>query len=354
MRLFSNADSVRRGEVSVLAVLETIAANSFSFWIAWRLGTIKHLVIASVLLPILLLRTRLSAGFTHMLWFKIAGYFTDKEAGVGFLLTVLPLIKIIGTVYVTVRRPIRALRAIPQNFSKNVLSIDLVFSPQMIPGIEETDRDTVGLHVYGYIKQAWKEESTVYKIGFIAVGLPITLSAFAYRWAMKSAAVLWLPLIWIVVQSRSRDIYARLTILTQSNWARIMLAYSLLVLLTFAGKLALLFGYWQLPSLSYFGPPGIAATQLIDPVALPLWQVAAAVNAVLAWTFYFHSDMHLVARGTGEAWPEKWIRFEYTSITAIRNAITLYCVICTFYITAAVAWNTQWPTVRFILFPWAE
>lgn len=354
MRLFSNADSVRRGEVSVLAVLETIAANSVSFWIAWRFGTIKHLVIASVLLPILLLRTRLSAGFTHMLWFRIAGYFTDKQAGIGLLLIVLPLIKIVGTVYVTVRRPIRALRAIPQNFSKNVLSIDLVFSPQMIPGIEETNLDTGKLHVYEFIKQAWKEEYTVYKIGFLVVGLPITLSAFAYRWAIKSAAILWLPLIWVVVQSRSRDIYARLTLLTRSNWARIMLAYSLLVMLTFAAKLALLLGFWRLPSLGHFGPPGIAATQLIDPVALPLWQAAAAVNAALAWTFYLHSDMHLVARGTGEAWPERWIRFEYTTVTATRNLITLYCLACTFYIAAAVAWNTQWPAVRLIVFPWAE
>ena len=54
MRLFSNPGSVRRGEPSVLAIMETVAASGLSFWLAWRLASIQHIVLASALAPFLL------------------------------------------------------------------------------------------------------------------------------------------------------------------------------------------------------------------------------------------------------------------------------------------------------------
>jgi hypothetical protein len=189
---------------------------------------------------------------------------------------------------------------------------------------------------------------------FFFIFLPALLSSIVYRWALKSTAVLWLPLIWIIVQSRSRDIFARLAVIARSSWARLTLGYSVVVLVAFLVKLALLYGYWRFPSLSSLGQLGAAATKLADPVRLPLWQVASAFNAALAWVFYFHADMHLLTRGTAEAWPEKWIKREYSAVTATRWIITFYTLACTFYITTTVAWSTQWPTVQLILFPWAE
>jgi hypothetical protein len=72
VRLFSNPASVRRGELSALAIAETIAATGLSFWLAWRLGSIQHIVQASAVAPLLLLRTPLST------WYAIRVY---KEIG---------------------------------------------------------------------------------------------------------------------------------------------------------------------------------------------------------------------------------------------------------------------------------
>jgi hypothetical protein len=190
-------------------------------------------------------------------------------------------------------------------------------------------------------------------LGYLML-LPYIVFAFAYRWAIKSTAILWLPLIWIVVQSRSPDIFTKLTVTARSYKGRMILGYSIFVAGLFLVKLALLFGFWRLPSLASLGPLGTAGTQLIDPVRLPLWQAAAAFNAVLASAYFFQADVHLRKRGTAEAWPEKWLKREYGVVTATRCVISPYTIACTFYIVSAVAWNTQWPTIRVIVFPWEE
>jgi hypothetical protein len=165
--------------------------------------------------------------------------------------------------------------------------------------------------------------------------------------------VLWLPLIWIVIQARSgAQVMARLNVIRRSAWSKTMLAYSTFVVLAFLAKLALLFGIWHLANLNWLGPLGDAATRLVAPFELPLWQIAGAANAVLAWLFFFHADQHLLAQGTSEAWPEVWVRREYALFEVVRTTLTLYVIACTFYIAAAVAWQTEWPPIRFVLFPW--
>ena len=109
----------------------------------------------------------------------------------------------------------------------------------------------------------------------------------------------------------------------------------------------------RFPQLGSLGELGEALTQLTDPVRLPLWQVMAAFNALLAWAYFFHADVHLLARGTAEGWPKSWIRRENSFVTATRCTISLYSIACTFYVIATVAWNMEWPKVRLILFPWS-
>jgi hypothetical protein len=132
-------------------------------------------------------------------------------------------------------------------------------------------------------------------IVFTAITLiPIGMS-IAYRWSLKSTAALWLPLIWIVIQARpGTQVIARLVVMTRSAWAKTMLAYSALVLLAFLAKLALLLGIWHLANLDWLGPLGVAASRLAAPFQLPLWQIAGALNALLAWLFFFQADRHIL------------------------------------------------------------
>jgi hypothetical protein len=263
-----------------------------------------------------------------------------------------PVAKLISTVYVTVRHPVRALSAIPTNFAKYVLVIDLALSPRAIPGIEETRHvSSDSGDTYRILWPFLTSRPTWAWLIFLPMYLPIIVSAFAYRWAIKSTAIFWLPLIWIVVQSRSPDIFTRLAVVARSYKGRMMFGYSIFVAGAFLVKLTLLFGFWRFPS--FAGPLGTAGTQLIDPVRLPLWQAAAAFNAVLASVYFVQADVHLHQRGSAEAWTEQWLKREYGVVTATRCVISLYTIACTFYIAIDVAWNMQWPTIQVVPFPWS-
>ena len=108
-----------------------------------------------------------------------------------------------------------------------------------------------------------------------------------------------------------------------------MLVYSGLVLLAFLAKCSLLFGIWHLANLDWLGQVGIAATRLAAPFEMPGWQVAGAVNALLALVFFFHADRHILAQGTTQAWPEVWVRREYAFFQVIQTTLALYVIFCT-------------------------
>jgi hypothetical protein len=323
VRLFSNPASVRRGELSALAIAETIAASGLSFWLAWRLGSIQHIVLASALVPFLLLRTRLSTWYAVRLWKEIEyrPSLSDK-ATVAMLIVAAPCIKILATAKIFIRRPIKSVRAIPANFIKEVAVVDITRPLRVFPGSEELkgkfpNLDELQDYVFG--PQEIKNPQTLLR-GFIVWTLfgPTVALAWAYRWALKSTAFFWLPLIWIVIQARpGTQVMDRLVLMTRSAWSKTMRAYSALVLLAFFAKLALLFGIRHFANLDWLGQLGVAATRLVAPLELPLWQVAGAANAILAWLFFFHADQHLLAQGTSEAWPEVWVRREYASLPPV-------------------------------------
>jgi hypothetical protein len=57
VRLWSSHESVRRGEPTVLAILETLAAMAVSVWIGIHFGTWMHIAMGAAIAPLLLLRT---------------------------------------------------------------------------------------------------------------------------------------------------------------------------------------------------------------------------------------------------------------------------------------------------------
>lgn len=57
MRLYSTPQSFVDGEVSLLAIAETILASSVSAYIAFRYDTLLHLAVGAFVAPLLMLRT---------------------------------------------------------------------------------------------------------------------------------------------------------------------------------------------------------------------------------------------------------------------------------------------------------
>jgi hypothetical protein len=176
--------------------------------------------------------------------------------------------------------------------------------------------------------------------------------SFSFRWAIKSTSVIWLPLLWIIFQAKpGAKVIDRVKLSVGTALSKVILAYSTFTLAFFVLKLTPILAALWVFNLNWLGPPGIFLTRLVAPFDLPLWQVAAGVNAILAWFLFFRADWHLRAQGTTEELPERRLQLEYVTFKAIRTILSVYSIICTFYIGAATAFETEWPPIRFILFP---
>ena len=69
MRWVSSKESVTKGEVSVLAIVETLCAIALVFYLSSHFNTLRWLAIAMCVSPLLLLRTKLSTRL-GLRWFN--------------------------------------------------------------------------------------------------------------------------------------------------------------------------------------------------------------------------------------------------------------------------------------------
>lgn len=70
MRLVSNKESIARGEVSLLAIVETPLAIALVFYLSAHLNTLRWLAVAMFVSPLLLLRTEESTQ-RGIDWFRV-------------------------------------------------------------------------------------------------------------------------------------------------------------------------------------------------------------------------------------------------------------------------------------------
>jgi hypothetical protein len=190
----------------------------------------------------------------------------------------------------------------------------------------------------------------------VAILLPpviiLVVTAFAFRLAVKSTSVIWLPLLWVVYRSHpGASALDRVDLNLRYPWTKVVLVYSLIILLAFCLKFCLIFRVWEFADLSWLGTLGQFATRVVAPLEIPVWQIGTAINAILAWAFYFRAKQHLISRNSIEASSQPLINAEYAMYQATRTALSLYAITCTLYIAAVTAWEIEWPPMRFILFP---
>jgi hypothetical protein len=364
-------------------MVETIAASSISFWLAWEFNSVEHIVIASSLVPFLLLRTRLSTRYTiHTFNILTLRYGTNSNLTIVvsmfiLLITIIcliPLIKIMCLIKVVLRKPLQSISSIPTNFYKYVFVTDSLQSPEVVPGSNEIKSEYMSnFNAYNMIRVFGRmfvyaspndNKSIPVVIGsifgmlflFITFGallIALVSISISFRFSIKSTALLWLPLLWIIHQAQpGANVLDRIQLDVKLPSTKLMLAYSICVALGFVVKLGLLFEVWKFTKLSWSGPPlEVLATRLVAPYDLPLWQVTSALNAGLAWAYFFRAKRYLLARYTAEAAPERRIQREYVAFQVVRTIFSLYAIACTLYIAAATASQIQWPPIHLILFP---
>jgi hypothetical protein len=145
-----------------------------------------------------------------------------------------------------------------------------------------------------------------------------------------------------------------LEVVRQSPLGRIVRAYSGLVIAAFATKFFLFTCYntfadwWDATPLTRF------LGLYVAPHDLPLWQMAAFVNATLAIGFFVFAREALVRIKNGMAWPETIVVRLFRSATFVRCLLSLYTIACTLFITVRAASLFHFPGIGTNLFPWSQ
>ncbi len=231
MRWMSDRRSAEDGEISVLAIIETVVAGALAYLFYRWTNELWHIGVAACLAPLLLLRTsritRVSLRIADTVY-----RFSSENEGEGaipswgrgvlnWLLTVsiplvIVLIKFASTLFCFIAHPLESVREIPRNWQRVVLCTDLGAIPELIPTIEEVSKNSaltdlktsqIILSVKVIITDALFSASKVHSLLLAYLALPllimllsipmffaallIVLPGLAYRYAVKSTALIW-------------------------------------------------------------------------------------------------------------------------------------------------------------------
>ena len=243
-RWWGTRGSADRGVISVLALVETLAAATVSGYIALRYGTL-YLVVSACIAPLLLLRTPASQKLglewgpraiartfqriellLHMLpdtrsrgllgralagTFIVVAFVVLMALGFVVIALVTPVVRFTATLVTFLRTPLQCLRAIPGNWWRNIACVDMTHVPEPLPGIDSIidnpdfrQEFILLLHPWAVIRlvgvpEKGKEALPPWFFRALLITLVVAivaLPAWLYRWFLK-AAFLNSPLVYM-------------------------------------------------------------------------------------------------------------------------------------------------------------
>ncbi len=373
MRWRSTIESVEEGEVSALAILETVLAMALSLGIVHWTGSWAHVLVSACVAPLLLLRTEQSTGLGLELFGKAKTQLIDrfnKYAPKNHLvyipfaiITILPsyalvsfLCRITATLVTVFRAPLLSVHAIPVNWRRLSLMIDTGCPPEIMPGIEGSDRpdvvESLRFSAFRSVFSVDDLESVLEKVargllGF-AIGVILFLPSFFYRFSLKSTSLVYLPLIWLVsgpkLSEGSQKDYVE--DLVESAFERIARYWAVVVL-----------GVFTLLPLTYIAlqaaPPVWGRSGFIKDYFVPIeiinsWHVTRSLSAAIAiGVFCWAYEIVRKRIKKGHA-PASWQVNLIWCLKMLQKACALWTIGCGIYLLAVTVKAEDLPQWRWL------
>jgi hypothetical protein len=392
-RVWSSDRSVEEEEISLMAMLETAFAMGCAYGIYRSSGSLTFFAMSAAVAPLLLLTTPQSAELTIRLaeipvapirrvGDRLAAY-GRRGSSLDALWIVLLLVgavvaiiagKVAATLITAVRHPVLSLSAIGPNWRRVVLYTDIRVMPELLPAEETIPansplrpfrvKNAVSMAGVSLLQSfaALKEQHPILRVMpfmflpfFLLFFAIVILPALAYRWTLKSTALIWSPLLWVFIPTRNRgDLRLYLSRVRNRSVYKFTRAYSALVIAAIVVKL---FTYYQvadiLSTMDRQLQGRVLMSSLIGPDFLPPWQLAALINATLAWLLFFAVDFLLQDIDEGAGTPSNFWLNALMIITLIRNILGVYTSACAAYLIATAVDSSLFPPLGNRLFPWS-
>lgn len=397
---YSSVESVEAGLVSVLAIVETIAASAMYAWIAWRFGTL-HLAISACAAPFLLLRTQRSVSLAlhwfHSIFkpkpnedsfwrndpsFRPSMPFWELYNNIFIIIIVAPLfvtpaflvlcaapvisIRAVATTITVVTQPLRSISEIPRNWWRSIACVDSCCPLELLhgayqrygSGVYETKTHLALMPWSGLEKLAaggagvGAGQLVLLYVCVFSIGMVVLLPALFYRWSLKGAALIYSPLIWIVRGAMARPLRIHLQDVARLAYYRIPRWFALFVLTLLAVKVYI-YSAWSDFAPSWRTIPGHRLLDaVVMPEAFPPWQIASVINAILAWALYLVADWAVARWDRGPWINEKLIEVTLRWLALVRGVLSVYTIACGIYLAASLSGRFDLPPMGTCILPW--
>ena len=358
MRWVSSKESVAKGEVSVLAIVETLCAIALVFYLSSHFNTLRWLAIAMCVSPLLLLRTDHSTK-RAIKWMdewmrKFASddvpenLFALAAFGIfwALLLCILSFVARFGaTAFSVWRAPAQALKAIPANWFRVTMSLDSRFAPELLPDDPKSSFDEV--------LELFREKNRAGQVIGTAL-LPAFLPALLYRWSLKATSIIYAPLVFVAHStfSEGTDLRTKLELIKRGDLSRIRVLYGIAAIAAFLVKLVLM-AKWNGFAAWWNGNPITEFLAVyVAPAEIPKWQVAELANSALAIGSMLFARHALLRCDLGHPFPDTPVKRILGFVSGLRWVLALYAIVCTGYITMREARNWNLPALGEKWIPW--
>lgn len=355
MRLFAWDEATRSRHYSALSIVESVCASATSFAVAHYWGYWLHILVASALAPLVLIRTRQSQRLglqrfvKHSLgarrWYRrnqtrvVGGAFLGwllllAFAGIGLYFRSVPVflalivvvwlpiayflrvfaiialaIRIRTAMTVLLLRPGASISAIPTNWARITFAVDLSCPPEVISGAEQHN-EAKPFRASEFFRAFLlpHRNRLVTRLDYISMVMSTGLfyvTAYLYRFSLKATFPVYLPLLWLI-RSPTRDkdpiVAIKLTRTVRFEaWKRIYAAFVL-------SAEGMVFGYVLLYGYLQTSEEANWLLRYYVPVSdIGVWHITRAIAAILTFAIYFVADeakgrIELHALGNADIW----------------------------------------------------
>ena len=379
MRWVSSKESVAKGEVSVLAIVETLCAIALVFYLSAHFNTLRWLAIAMCVSPLLLLRTeestRLGIKWFDHAWAAFSSLHAKADDGLAekwrnssrkysivwiarigvavlvqmiletLFIVVPPVLRVTATLISTLKQPFAALSEFTKNWTRVTVALDSRFAPELMPEHP--------LVTFGYTLRTASREQRGYFLSFSSLPF-LFLPALFYRWSLKATSIIYAPLVFVARStfSEGNDLRTKLELIKRGDLSRIRVLYGIAAIAAFLVKLVLM-AKWSGFAAWWNGNPITEFLALyVAPSEIPKWQLAERANSVLAIGSMFFARHALLRSDLGHPFPETPVKRILGFVSGLRWVLALYAIVCTGYITMRAARDWNLPALGQKWWPW--
>ncbi len=352
MRFHSTPQSALDGEITILAIIETVVSVAIYVGIGLYFGTFKYLAWAVVVAPLMLFRTEVSAEWginTYERCLNGLWQLPDPWGGfanglVGPLIGVA--IRVLATLYWVIRRPLHALKEIPQNWLRQSFCTDFFHAPEILP-LEAAKGETKKIFTFARLLATFRGEQRVFfktaptlfeKVAILFVAWPLLFVGYAppliYRVSFKATAIAYLPFIWAAHTTLRNPLSVKLRLerFTKGELEKVRRVVSWFIIAMLLAKIALVWGWLDRDYIVSKFPSKKLAEGLAAFGSWPWWQMTLAADALLTFFLFFFADAALGRIDSAQACKEERTLGTVSAISFLRAALGLATISYFFYI----------------------